>query len=311
MKKILSTIAATGLIVGGLATSATAAGTTNHEVRKSDFIAALSDTRATGYYGFGPKGLVIRTDTNVSTDKVAEYFKPATSAFPITASQDWVGSAVEPGKQIVFDADGVSGNGNDYNVLVGEPVYGQNWWLTNGSSATAKAADPSGAENGGNGSDYFGTLADWHAALPNARVVAVGFSLGSGVKGDGTLKSQTYGDDSYTFVDTAAPTAPVVTPAMPVVDATGTFTTAKRKHGRSFRFMTADQPVNTKPGKSVVWKVTVANPGPSFGNGTVRYRSVMAAGAKSHFVYNVPRPGHRKIVRLFKDGVKVGTYRVK
>ena len=36
--------------------------------------------------------------------------------------------------QIVFDADGISGNGNDWNILVGETVYGGNWWLSNGST---------------------------------------------------------------------------------------------------------------------------------------------------------------------------------
>ena len=71
---------------------------------------------------------------------------------PTSASMDYTNnSGIAPGMQIVFDVDSRR-HGND-NILVGESVYGDNWWLTNSSSADAKAADPSGANNGGNGSE--------------------------------------------------------------------------------------------------------------------------------------------------------------
>ncbi len=80
----------------------------------------------------------------------------------------------------MFDVDGTTGNGNDYNILVGEPTYyGENWWLTNGSSAEAKAADPSGGNDGGNGSSVVrhagrveGRAARTHASWPAASASA-------------------------------------------------------------------------------------------------------------------------------------------
>ena len=45
--------------------------------------------------------------------------------------------------------------------------------------------------------------------MPNAKVLAYGFSLGSGVKGDGVLRSQTFGGEEYIFTDEAE-TAPAV-----------------------------------------------------------------------------------------------------
>ena len=166
------------------------------------FIAHLSDTRATGRYEWTPGGLHVWTSgspSSVSTNKVAEYFAQS-GPLPTSASMAWTGTQPQPGLQLVFDADGIDGNGNDYNILVGEPVYNGNWWLTNASSNTAKAADPSGAANGGNGSEWFGTLAQWRVALPDARLYAVGFSLGSGVLGNGTIASMTFGDQHYNFV---------------------------------------------------------------------------------------------------------------
>ena len=54
---------------------------------------------------------------------------------------------------------------------------------------------------GGSGSDYHGTLDEWRAAFPNANVMAFGFSLGSGVKGDGVINSITFAGTTYTFAE--------------------------------------------------------------------------------------------------------------
>ena len=40
--------------------------------------------------------------------------------------------------------------------------------------------------------------------MPNARFLAGGFSLGSGVKGDGVIDSITYGGTEYRFTKNAA-----------------------------------------------------------------------------------------------------------
>ena len=144
-----------------------------------------------------------------------------------------------------------NGNGNDYNILVGEPVYGANWWLTNGSSADAKAADPSGANDGGNGSAYFGTLADWKAALPQARVYAGGFSLGSGVKGDGVIDSITYDGTTYRFTNKAS------APSTSVRNVQGTSSIVRRPHGVRVHLRSEPQPAHTTLGKKLHWVVKV------------------------------------------------------
>jgi hypothetical protein len=82
-------------------------------------------------------------------------------------------------------------------MLVGESVYGNNWWLTNGSSASAKINAPH--TGGGNGSLWYGTLDEWLTSFPNATVKAIGFSLGRGPIGTGTLHSLTFSCDTWDF----------------------------------------------------------------------------------------------------------------
>ena len=139
------------------------------------------------------------------------YF-PIDATFPTSADMDYVasyGDTLRPGIQLVFDVDGITGNGNDYNILVGEAtyangtvLYGNQWWLTNGSSAAAKAAAPH--VGGGYGSPNYGTLAEWATSLTAERALAGGVSLGSGVKGDGILKSVRFGSSVYEFTNPSA-----------------------------------------------------------------------------------------------------------
>jgi hypothetical protein len=190
-----------GLTVTALAVSPAEAASVT-QVRPGDLVTSLNDVRSAGHYNFLAEGIHVKTDNTSGQAKVALYF-PVTSAFPTTGNVEWYGTSPAPGAQLVFDADNITGNGNDYNVLVGESVYGDNWWLTSSSSSTAKAADPSGADNGGNGSEWFGTLAQWKAALPTATPKAGGFSLGSGIQGEGVVRAVNLGDNSYVFTSTA------------------------------------------------------------------------------------------------------------
>ena len=205
MRKTISgaaTAAVLGMVTLLAPTSASADGTVR--ITPSSNLLNIDDTRATGHVDFNDHSLRVWTEGATSTDKAAGYF-------PVEMPLAEVGDPTMvwrfnnatllavPGQQIVFDADNITDNGNDYNVLVGEPVYNGNWWLTSGSSDTAKSADPSGADNGGNGSEWFGSLDEWSAALPDAQVLAGGFSLGSGVHGDGTLVSMTYGTTTFEF----------------------------------------------------------------------------------------------------------------
>ena len=171
------------------------------------YIPALSDVRNGGSATFGRDGITIRTTG--PTDKTANYWAQS-GPIPSSASMSWTQTQgiFMPGMQIIFDADGILGNHvDDWNILVNVPSdNGSNWWLTPSSSATAKALAPSCQPTCSgplvNGYPWYGSLASWVTALgPNAKVYAVGYSLGSGASGvnSGVLASMTYGTHSYDF----------------------------------------------------------------------------------------------------------------
>lgn len=178
-------------------TAATAAGGTI--TVPTDFVPALSDTRATGHYEVDGTGLHIWTEGATSTDKVAEYV--ATSAPLADAGEPTLAytstSGGAPGYQLVVDFDD---DGSADGILVGEPAsYGADWWASNGSQQFVKDGAPS--HTGGSGSANHGTLDQWRAAFPDAQVLAFGFSLGSGVEGDGVITSIDFAGTSYTFAE--------------------------------------------------------------------------------------------------------------
>jgi hypothetical protein len=163
-----------------------------------DFVTSLSDTRSTGHVKLEEGGLHIWTEGNAGTDKAAEYFAADVALSevgePSLQLKVLTGEKV-PGFQLVVDFDS---DGTADGILVGEPgVYGNDWWVNNGAAQFVKDAAPSHA--GGSGSPNHGTLDEWRSAFPEAEVVAFGFSLGSGVKGDVLLTSITVGDTLYTF----------------------------------------------------------------------------------------------------------------
>lgn len=163
-----------------------------------DFVPALSDTRATGHYEVVGTGLRVWTESNTSTDKVAEYVatsRPLAEVGEPSLEYSATVGTIPPGFQLVVDFDG---NGTADGILVGEPTfYGNDWWANNGSAQFVKDGAPS--HTGGSGSDNHGTLDAWRAAFPDADVLAFGFSLGSGVKGDGTIDAINFAGDRYTF----------------------------------------------------------------------------------------------------------------
>jgi len=182
-----------GLLTGGPAHAATP-GTINVP---DDFVPALSDTRATGHYEVAGTGLHIWTEGSTSTDKVAEYVATSTPLAEVgEPTLDYTNTAGGvPGFQLVVDFDGEDGPDG---ILIGEPgVYGNDWWLNDAAAPFVKDGAPS--HTGGSGSANHGTLDQWRAAFPEANVVAFGFSLGSGVKGDGVLNAIHFAGTRYTF----------------------------------------------------------------------------------------------------------------
>jgi hypothetical protein len=184
---VLSTLGIAGALLLASATPAQAAPFPDWD---------FSETRATGHYHLSPDGLRIWTEGSTSTDKVAAYLPVSVPLASVDGGgvQYVAESGITPGAQAVVDIDGDS---VPDGILVGESVYGSNWWLTNSATAAFKAGAPH--TGGGNGSNWFGTLTEWGDAFPDATVVAVGFSLGSGVHGDGIVESVTLGSTVYTI----------------------------------------------------------------------------------------------------------------
>jgi len=164
----------------------------------SDFVQKLSDTRATGHYEVVGSALHIWTEGNTGTDKVAEYVAtdtPLANAGEPVLNYEATSGATPPGFQLVIDFDA---DGEKDGILVGEPTfYGNDWWLNGAAKQFVKDGAPS--HTGGSGSENHGTLDEWRAAFPDAQVVAFGFSLGSGVQGDGMLNSIEFAGTTYTF----------------------------------------------------------------------------------------------------------------
>jgi LPXTG-motif cell wall-anchored protein len=170
-----------------------------------------SDTRSAGHYEYVDGGLHIWTTDATSNAKVA--MRHAAS-FPLkntgTIGIDYSATTgTSPGVQLYVNFDGTN-----TGTLVYEPVYGQDLWLTGGSSDTVKNNAP--VNGGGNGSTWHGTIDQWLTKFPDAQVVGIGFSLGSGVLGDGVLHSITAGCTQYFFDYAAAPQTPPVVVVPPV-----------------------------------------------------------------------------------------------
>lgn len=171
----------------------------------------FSETRATGHNDYVDGGLHVYTEGATSTDKAAGYraasfpLADAGLGFSINATD---ASGGFPGLQMAVDLDN---DGDLEGYLVHEPVYGTDTlWL----SANWGGADLTGAPtsiNGG-GTGKGGHANDWLAAYPDAQVHAIGYSLGSGVKGDLVITSIVVGCTSYTFdhVEPAAEPEPAV-----------------------------------------------------------------------------------------------------
>ena len=189
----LAGIVALGL---SLAVAAPASAATGTVYVPDDFVKSLSDTRATGHYELAGTGLHIWTEGSTTTDKVAEYVATNTrlSSVGEPSLEYTTTSGGLPGFQLSIDANG---NGASDGILVGESIYGNDWWLNNSAEQFVKDGAPSNTT--GYGSANHGTLAQWRAAFPDAVVKAFGFSLGSGVKGDGVINAIDFAGTHYLF----------------------------------------------------------------------------------------------------------------
>ncbi len=167
-KTIRAPLALAVALVWGVGAAQLASAATVVWLTEADFLPPpISDTRDDGEVTFLADGLHVQTTSTTSEAKAAEYLGDRRRAADVGFAD------LVRDRQPTVACRSCSTlterirNGNDFNILVGEPnFYGDNWWLTPASSDDAKAADPSGADNSGNGSEWFGTLAEWEAAMP-------------------------------------------------------------------------------------------------------------------------------------------------
>ncbi len=206
--------AVAALVGSGLLFTSTAQAVTFETITTLDV--NTDDTRSTGHNDFlAAGGVRVWTEGSTSTDKAAAYFRvdqplatvgePALSWTPLNANG---GSNLKPSVQLVVDYDG---DGSADGILVGEAtyadgttLYGNDWWLSNGSKQGFKDRAP--VVGGGFGSQNHGTLDQWRGAIPNARVLKSGWSLGSGVKGDGVISQIKVGSTAYRFAPAVSST---------------------------------------------------------------------------------------------------------
>lgn len=152
----------------------------------------LSETRATGHNNLVADGLHVWTEGATSTDKAAGYIQtPGLSLADVDSTAINFASYTggRPSVQLVVDRDN---NSTPDGILVYEPwAYppGDTYW-TNGLGFGVPA---------GMGYASNGTLSEYQAANPNAKILAIGYSLGSGVLGDAVISSIEIGDTTYTF----------------------------------------------------------------------------------------------------------------
>jgi hypothetical protein len=211
-----------GIVVGGLVTAGIVAGIAPAQAATKIIPANQvdqSETRVTGHNVFADGKVRVYTEGNTSTDKAAGYFDVNKSLAAVAAVEpvmNWTPNLApntnKPGEQLKVDFDG---DGSIDGILVGEPtygngapLYGNDWWASGSTKAFVNAAAPS--HTGGFGSANHGTLAQWKAAFPAARVIQGGWSLGSGVKGDGFIAGFVIGGDTYTFSGAQAVTTKVL-----------------------------------------------------------------------------------------------------
>jgi hypothetical protein len=163
----------------------------------------LSETRTQGHNELVAGGLHVWTESNTSVDKAAAYyatdFALQQAGAPSIEFASFTGG--RPSLQLGVDKD----NDGDWDgYLVYEPwAYGDgNYWSSKDFGISA-----------GMGYTSFGTLNDYLAANPDAQVISIGYSLGSGLLGDAVITKITAGCVEYTFSAPAPKPKIVVSPS--------------------------------------------------------------------------------------------------
>jgi hypothetical protein len=225
----------------------------------------LSETRSQGHNELVAGGLHVWTESNTSLDKAAGYyatdFALQDAGIP---SIEFSGTSTGglPSLQLGVDKD-ADGDWDGYVVY--EPwAYGDgNFW-----SSKDFGISP------GLGYTSFGTLNDYLAANPDARVISIGYSLGSGLQGDAVISKITAGCVEYTF--TAPPPKPRIYVSPNSVTPGQTVNVSVTNFGASEAVR-----IRWKVGSSWVQVGTLTTDGTGAGATTVTVPANVAAGSNS------------------------------
>ena len=188
-----------GAAVSALAFAGTAQAASGTIMVPVDFIPALSDTRATGHYEVQGTGLHIWTESNTSTDKVAEYVDTSTPLAgigePSAELHDQLGD--HPAR---LPARRGLRRQRQRRRHPGRRAHGLRQRLVGQQRlrAVRQGRCPLTHRRLRHRTNH-GTLDQWRTAFPGAVVKAFGFSLGSGVLGDGMINSIVFNGTTYTF----------------------------------------------------------------------------------------------------------------
>ena len=165
---------------------------TNLDANGWDF----TQSRSGGHHEYVETGLRIYTDAADSNGKSAGYVATDLNledvGTPVLNFTNTSGGA-EPGINLSLIVNGVwQGN------LVKEPLFSQ-WWLSKAVPGMPAGPNPSYQKSYGSLNDFLFAYAQLGYTGDKVKVVAIGYSLGSGAKGDGILTSITAGCVNYTF----------------------------------------------------------------------------------------------------------------
>jgi hypothetical protein len=159
------------------------------------------ESRSGGSFTATASGLAIATSGTTSVDKVALYqYVDVSLASATDFDLDYTPTAGSlPGGQLLVDLDG---DGTPTGYLVIEDAYNGGIWLSANWSTDVDPTSLPVNGVGGGGVDW-ATFEEWTAAFPEAKVLAVGFSLGSGAYGEGTVHDITVAGQTIDFVDSS------------------------------------------------------------------------------------------------------------
>lgn len=163
----------------------------------------FTETRSQGSNTYVSGGLAIETHNDAdNNDGGAQDQRKAAGYKAVSIPLSLIGapsidyasaSGSLPGINLTIDKDG--DGGNDGNLVYEPTLFGVgNWWSTQNLGVVSSQVIPNPSYQ-----KSFGTLNDFLGSWPSAKIIAVGYSLGSGAVGAGVIHSITVGCLSYSF----------------------------------------------------------------------------------------------------------------